>query len=534
MSTLAPGRARAQPRRRRLVAGLAAAAVAAGLTIAGVESAAAESFGSIAGRLRLPSGAVAAGATVAFEPVTGSQVVTTTTDQAGEYFTSVPAGDYRVRFTSGALSSYAYGQRAAEAARVFTVGADRIVQVDDTLLIRADASISGTVKDTAGNGIDGVCVRAYPADFRENGLDPSLCLEPGRNGVLTTANGSFTLSGLPQGIYELEMSDPAGRYVAATVPRVQVRDGENVTGVTITLARAGSISGITVDGRTGAPLPDLCVQAFRSPEDRSINGLPACSGADGRWRLGGLAPGRYLVLVNGDAAHARRFVGGGGKASSARTLKVVAGRDRFVGTVPMFEGATLTGRITDTTGAPVPEVKVTIGVYAPEDAGYQFAATTDEDGRYRITGVSQMREIASVVVGYDQPYAWQWSGGAADPARARPLALRYGRTTTYDAVLQPGATLRVRVQGVVGEDGVSVQAFSESGLAAVGSVNGVIEDGETVLTNMPAGTVTIRGRFIEGPVRTFWYDGATSPQAATKVPVAVGPPGTITLTVPSR
>ncbi len=521
--------------RRRLVAVLSAVVVAAGLVLAGAQVATAQGYGTFGGTLSLPDGSPADGATVAFEPVDGSPAVTSTTDQQGEFFVGVPSGQYRVHFTRGTSSSYAYRQRAAEDARVFTVQDGEILTVNDTLLANAQASISGVVRDAAGRGIGGVCVRRYPADFGNDETDPTLCTDPDRFGVLTAADGSFTVTGLEQGEYGLDVADPAGRYVRATVKSVSVGEGENVTGVVVTLAAAGSVSGVAVDGRTGKALEGICPQAYPG---RRATGTPlgqaTCSGADGRWSVTGLAPLRYTVRLVGDATHAQRFVGGGGSVDTARLLTVVAGRDLGVGRVQLFAGATLTGRVTDSTGAPVAGAWVTVGLFnaaaGPGDG--QYTAQTDAAGRYRITNVPQMREIATVYV-QEQPYAWQWSGGATDPARARPLTFRYERTTTYDVVLQPEATLTVKVEGLADGQDLDVRALTGSGLSEVGFGGFLTRDGDVVLRNLPDGVVTVRGARFTEPVLTFWYDGASTQKAATKVRVAPGRTTSITLKVPA-
>jgi hypothetical protein len=143
-----------------------------------------------------------------------------------------------------------------------------------------------------------------------------------------------------------------------------------------------------------------------------------------------------------------------------------------------------------------------------------------------------MREIATTYV-QDQPYAWQWSGAATDPAKARALRFRYESTTTHDVVLQPEATLTVHVKGLAQGQELDIRALTASGQSEVGFGGFVTRDGDVVLHNLPTGTVTVKALRFTDPPLTFWYDGASSQKAATKVRVAAGRSTAITLRVPA-
>jgi hypothetical protein len=189
----------------------------------------------------------------------------------------------------------------------------------------------------------------------------------------------------------------------------------------------------------------------------------------------------------------------------------------------------------------VPRAWVKIGSFAPAGGPGSggLTARTDAAGRYRITNVPQMREVAEVYAP-GRALAWQWSGGASDPTKARPLALRYGRTTRFDAVLQPEGRIRVVLTGVSSGDGgfpaslAHVQAYTASGRAAVGFGMTVQEDGSHLLRQLPAGTVRLLVRSGPSLTKSSWYDGARSASSATPVTVTVGGTTEVRIAVPVR
>ncbi len=141
--------------------------------------------------------------------------------------------------------------------------------------------------------------------------------------VLTDAQGRFGFSNLPKASYTLAASlggtgfSVGGFRVSGMGLRIapyldggfgqrrpngplQVIDlgsGERVTDAVIRMWRGGAISGQVFD-EAGEPLVDVVVVAVRrDPEGRLLNGPTTRTDDQGRYRLGTLVPGRYVVLV---------------------------------------------------------------------------------------------------------------------------------------------------------------------------------------------------------------------------------------------
>ena len=128
---------------------------------------------------------------------------------------------------------------------------------------------------------------------------------PGRH--LTAASGprgDFTFDAVPPGVYTVAAAKPG--YTALDVsdgtiraaPTLVVREGDAVPDLDVTLRRAGSISGRVVKP-DGTPAPDVWVvpAVRRNGALLMLFDVRATSEWDGRYAIGGLPPGEFLVVA---------------------------------------------------------------------------------------------------------------------------------------------------------------------------------------------------------------------------------------------
>lgn len=146
-------------------------------------------------------------------------------------------------------------------------------------------------------------------------------------------DGSFRLAGVPAG---------PGRVVAdggalGRAERALRAGGPVAEAATLVLVRPAILTGRIVDASSGQPVPRARVEARRAG---SL--LVERSGADGRYRLLGLPPGRYRVKAD-EPRHV---------PYERDDLRVEAGATTTVD-LPLTLGATLSGRVVDEHGAPV-------------------------------------------------------------------------------------------------------------------------------------------------------------------------------------
>jgi hypothetical protein len=124
--------------------------------------------------------------------------------------------------------------------------------------------------------------------------------------AVSDTSGAFEFQDVSPGVHRLAVSKPgflqAGGAAIATGRRVTVRPGEPLKGVSLSLARAGVISGRITD-ELGEPVDQLEVFAMRYGQgmDRR-RALMRTGDADltddrGEFRVFGLPPGEYVVMA---------------------------------------------------------------------------------------------------------------------------------------------------------------------------------------------------------------------------------------------
>ncbi|MGB7759681.1 MAG: carboxypeptidase-like regulatory domain-containing protein [Bryobacteraceae bacterium] len=108
-------------------------------------------------------------------------------------------------------------------------------------------------------------------------------------GAMTTAEGKFSVTGLPGGNYYVA-PERVGFFFNWRGPALELKPGEHKDDVTLKLTPTGAISGTVVDAN-GEPVENCTVSA------ESYNGAQwqSSSDAQGRFRIGGLLPGKYRI-----------------------------------------------------------------------------------------------------------------------------------------------------------------------------------------------------------------------------------------------
>lgn len=161
----------------------------------------------------------------------------------------------------------------------------------------ASARVSGRVVSTASGSIADATVTLTRLDSSS-----SVPLT-----VSTDRQGTFTLDGLAAGRYRLSPSKsgytnrqplPAAADRFDTGRELTLRHGEHATHVELTLYRDSSIAGRIAEP-DGIPAPDVQVFAAvrRGAAHLLLQDTRTVAEWDGRYRITGLPPGQYLVVV---------------------------------------------------------------------------------------------------------------------------------------------------------------------------------------------------------------------------------------------
>ena len=335
----------------------------------------------------------------------------------GEYVISgtvrqpMPAQQNASDATEGYAPTYYPGTPNPAEAELLTLSLAQEMSIQLTLQAARMARISGTVADSEGRPL------------REGRL---MVRSAAGDGVMTTrggsigADGTFTLTNVPPGDHYLDVVSQTRRQDANALPEsasLQVLvSNQDITGLRITTARAGTISGVVVfegESARGGVLGGLTVRAEPADQQRSGPFL----GFDDRGRV--REDGRFELRGTGKVFF--RTINQGPWMLKRVTLQ---GEDITDTPYELTSGASveglrvvLTDRLTDVSGVvkdgraqPLKEFVVVVQPAAevPANAVQRFLRTArpDQDGRFGLRGIPPAEYIATAVEALEQGGEW--------------------------------------------------------------------------------------------------------------------------------
>jgi uncharacterized GH25 family protein len=160
-----------------------------------------------------------------------------------------------------------------------------------TLVARPGASLSGRVVYEDGSPAAGVAVMAQAKDLEATAW--------GWAEAATTADGSYQLTGLPDGVFNIFVEESSGEWVAAALERVAASAPRAVELPDLILTRGAIIEGTVTDMTTGEPLPGVCMGSYGPHRPMSSAAIISdYTDGHGRYQLR-VAPGHSYVYVAG-------------------------------------------------------------------------------------------------------------------------------------------------------------------------------------------------------------------------------------------
>ncbi len=370
-----------------------------------------------------------------------------------------PAGDW---FVGAIAPRYVQTTRRLARAR----DTDKPVE----LLLREGVTISGRVTDDERRPVAAARIRVL-----ENSRSSPTAA------ALTAADGTFTLRRIP-GVETLRLVATHPDFEPASLGDLGLKPGEKRTGVAFALSRGATVAGIVTVG--GAPLAGAQVTLTLGRRGTGIDAPPrslagpvwswprATTGADGRFRIGGLAPGEYTLTAS-KTGYARESTEG----------IVVAGRRGPQQLVfALGPEAVITGSVRGKRGSGVADQFVRA---APSDAAIHSSgsAQTLADGSFRIDGlkpgVTYTLTLSSVFPGGQR----KWVVAPAEGVEMTGTGTGRIEGRVIDSAGRP-----------VTEFQVTAQNDGSSGANRVNPVRQDIssESGEFALENVPATLLEVR------------------------------------------
>ena len=442
-------------------------------------------------------------------------------DLSGAYLIpGLPGGSYKLRFYADSYVEQWYsGMSDRASATSVTLSAPGVSGALNVAMVKG-GSITGTVTDKdTGAGIPSVYVNAYSQATGS----------PAGYGF-SDNNGFYLISGLPAGSYKLNFDlQNSASYLSqwysnkadlASATAVTVTSASTTSGISVALARGGSLTGKVTDSVTGAGIPGVYVNLVDAGSGSSLNGTSTDN--SGVYSFSGLA-GNFKLVFSG-AGYLTRWYGGKADQAAASVVSVTAPNLSAGVDVVLAKGASISGKVTDSVGgAGLSGARVFIENVTSRNVTLAFA---DNSGAYSITGLS----TGSYRLRFSSDgYVDQWYGGAADLAGAvAVLATAPNQTSGINLALVRGAVIAGRITDRV--TGAAAQGVTVSAVDAVtgswGRSGYTDSTGAYSITGLASGSYKLQAVSSSQPgYITQWY--GNKEQQSTADSVTVTAPGSL-------
>ncbi|PRP99672.1 carboxypeptidase-like regulatory domain-containing protein [Enhygromyxa salina] len=233
---------------------------------------------------------------------------------------------------------------------------------------RGDGVIRGRVVDEGGTPLDDAFIsierQLEVLDHAPERGKLSYSAAKGRP-VLSEADGSFELTGLPKGLFTVWAKQKQGGEAV----RADLRPGAQIE---LVIDTVGSLAGVVV---ADASAGEFTFTITAKLADGTLEERDQWTNKDGRWRLDQLPPGRYEVTVVSDAG------------DGALAVELAAGQALEDLRIELQGRVTVRGRLVDQTDqSPIVDAKVRV---APPDADFSVLikfprVRSDADGRFTV------------------------------------------------------------------------------------------------------------------------------------------------------
>jgi len=370
---------------------------------------------------------------------------------------------------------------------------------DEVFHLSRGGRVRGTLSSAYGEPLPGVEVRMFPEPRDGRGLDLTFLdgLRVSDFKARTDAEGQFTVTAIPTGLYDLGVDAVAGH---APLDRfgIEVADGERVDLGRLVLDLETVIRGRVVDGAgdsvAGAAVSvdpasryrslRLSVVNNHSTRPRTEGDAAAVTGRDGRFELPGPAAGDTVTLLIDHPSY--RPQRAEGVTGDGEPLEVV-----------LTSGVRVSGTVRGPGGSPVPGAQVSVHVESDVEtsggrvrSAFGHRAVTGAEGGFDLPGLTPGTVTVEVA-------ADGFSGTTLEPAETvdgdavgpLDIVLEAGGTSVEGTVVDAGGEAvpgaRVEAQGGHGTSSATCDAAGRFRLA------GLVPGPLTLRASTPAGRAMV-------------------------------------------
>ncbi len=334
------------------------------------------------------------------------------------------------------------------------------------------AALEGRITDARGAAVEGAEV--FATETEEELVFVGVGGDDDAPAAVSAADGSFTVPDRRPG-EKVDLRVEASGYATASVAGVEA---PTVRPLSVRLFRSSKLRGHVVDS-TGRPVAGalvwLQILTVRGNTSSSMQSGRTTTAEDGRFTIEEVSPGEIELHVRAD----------GYRSAELKSLTVEPERDLEDLRIVLEPGATISGRVTDALGRPVPGAMVLVSEQGTRFGGLQSLDDTDAEGRYRLEGVSPGRR--TVFARHDD-----------HPPVSREIDAELG-DNLLDLAFEGGATVSGRVLGPAGEPvaGAEINLGTTSMLVRFGgdSQPGLSDtSGAFSIGGVAAGTYTLQAQ----------------------------------------
>ena len=368
-------------------------------------------------------------------------------------------------------------------------------------------SISGTVTYD-GSSVANVRVECW----KREGM--------GRGDAMTASDGTYTITGLSSGVYELEVRSDEENY-ASDHKTVTVVAGENTPNVNFVLSTGASISGAVT--YAGNPVANMRVEAWN---DQGSGWGDSMTASDGTYTINGLSAGTYHVKVRNDW-DPTGMGETGNYASEEKIVTLVAGEQTTGVDFALTTGGSISGTVVYNE-EPVSHLRLEASCENCDGGG---EAMTSETGAYTIGGLSTGTYTVRIQT--------EWGSTTNYAAEEKTVSVTAGEETSgVDFVLTIGGS----ISGTVTYNGApvaytNVGAWCESGGGGSCGGGGTMteSDGTYTINGLMSGTYHVGVHSDEGTATNYASEeqivSVTAGEVVTGVDFALSVGGSISGTL---